>query len=120
METTHGDLVSKLQVIDVDLCHFVHVHVAAGRKQIIGIVSTTQEPSGSSLVHHVALLQGARHHDEGQHWNLGWFELNDVRTEGWKVLWRRGLKLARRTDFVCRVTGVDLVNGRGVIEQTNR
>ena len=110
----------QIQVVDLDVVHLGHVHVVAGRIQVVGIVGPAQEAGRAALAHHVALLQRPRQHHERQHRHGGRLEPHDVRAERREILGRRRLELARRADLVGRVAGVHLVDGGRVVEQPDR
>ena len=63
---------SQLEVVHRDMVHLVHVHIVAGRVEVVGIVGSAQESRRAGLADHVAFLQRPRKHDERQHRHDGW------------------------------------------------
>src|SRR5262249_53580179 len=75
------------------------------------------EAGRAAFADDVALLRGAREHDERQHRHLGRFEPRDLTARVWKIVRRRWLKLTGGRHAVGRVTGHHLIMCRGGIEQ---
>ena len=71
LEAQGKDVGTELQVVDPDLRHFVHVHVVPVGEEVVGIVGLAEEAGGAPFVDHVGLLNGAGHHDEGEHGLVG-------------------------------------------------
>ena len=111
------NLGAHLKVIDLDLVHLAHVHVATGRVQVIRIVGLAEEAGSATLSDDIAFLQRARQHDEREHGLFLRLEAGDVGAEVREILGAWRLQLAGWADFVGRVAGHHLVNGGGVIEQ---
>ena len=106
-----------LEVVDFYFVHLTHVHIAAGGIQCVRIVRLAEEPGGATFADHIAFLQGARQHHEGQHRFFLRLQASDIGAEVREILRTGRLELAGRADFVGRVTGHHLVNGCRVIEQ---
>jgi len=110
----------KLEIVDRDAVHLVHIHVIAGREQVVRVVGPAQKARGAPLVDDVALLQRTRHHHERQR-RLGRRpQPADLAAEVREVARRRRLKLSRRADRVGLPAGHHLVDRRRVVEQPDR
>ena len=68
----------QLQVVDLDAVHLGHVHVVAGRVEVVRVVGPAEEAGGAALADDVALLQRPRHHHERQHRHGRRLEPDDV------------------------------------------
>ena len=112
-----SDLGTHLQVVDFDARHLVHVHVVAGREEIVRIVAAAQEACGAAFADNVALLQRPRHHHEWQRRLHRRFQTHHLTAVMRIVARRRRLELPRWAHRVRLVAGHHLVDRGGVIEE---
>ena len=117
-ESGGEDVGAELEVVDFDVRHFFHVHVITGWVERVGIEGLAEEAGGAAFADHVALLEGAGEHDEGEHGLVGGAEADDVRSEVGEVFRAGWFELAGGADLVGGVAGHHLVDGGGVVEES--
>ena len=66
-DSTGVDMRLQFEIINADLVHFLHIHIATRRIEIVRIKCASQESRGATLANDVAFLQRSWQHDKGKH-----------------------------------------------------
>ena len=117
LEAEAEDFGWKFEIFDLDSVHFTHVEIVAGGVQGVRIERFPEEAGGAAFAHYVGLLERAGEHDEREHGLLRRLEAHDVCAEVGEVFRVWGLELSGWAHLVGGVSGHDLVDGGGVVEE---
>ena len=111
----------QLEIIDIGSGPSCSYPCHRPREERVGIVGFAEEPGGAAFADHVGFLERARQHDERQHrfGRPGAGGRFGNRSSG-KSFGSGGSSWPDGTDFVGRVAGHDLIDGRGMVEQAVR
>ncbi len=120
LETEAEDFGREFEIFDLDSVHFTHVEIIARRVKGVGIERFSEKACSAAFSHDIGLLERAGEHDEREHGLLRRLEAHDVCAEVGEVFRVWGLELSGWAHLVGGVSGHDLVDGGGVVEEPVR